>query len=460
MSIADWFSGRFGSNRRREDDDQPRVLGEDEGLAINEDTGEIEGGDDAAASARDSAARRHRSAAESETSAVQGERSIPSVNREQSMQSRVSNALALAAVLLLGGGFLVWYYSTRFSQVSDAELAARRAAEARAAGENKLSPLGRVDPPKFGAIVPTKVEVKNDDFGPPPPQAAAPSGPKPKTAAELELERKLGLPVFSRRSMTDGGATAMRVGTPPPNAPSGMPPHLAALLGGGSGGSALRGDQLASGLGSMLVPTPTPAVAAQVLPTRRFLIPKGTSIDCTLETAIDSTFDGMVTCIGASDVYGADGKVVLLERGTKYVGEKRGDAKQGQARVFVLWNETRTPTGVVANLASPGTDELGRTGLPGYVDTHFWDRFGAAILISVVDGVIRGLSASQQNSNSGTSVVLNPQGTRDVMTEVLRNTIAIPPTIVKNQGDRIQILVARDVDFRPVYALRMTNDGQ
>jgi type IV secretion system protein VirB10 len=40
------------------------------------------------------------------------------------------------------------------------------------------------------------------------------------------------------------------------------------------------------------------------------------------------------------------------------------------------------------------------------------------------------------------------------MTEVLKSTISIPPTVVKPQGDRIAIVVARDLDFRTVYELR------
>ena len=143
--------------------------------------------------------------------------------------------------------------------------------------------------------------------------------------------------------------------------------------------------------------------------------------------------------------------VVLLERGTKLVGETRGQVQEGAARIFVLWTEARTPTGVVVPLASPGTDELGRSGLPGEVNRHFWDRFGAAILLTVINGAVRGAVQSQTN---GSSVIVGPSTSSDVMTEVLKSTLAIPPTVTKAQGDRIQVFVARDVDFRPVYALR------
>ena len=188
-----------------------------------------------------------------------------------------------------------------------------------------------------------------------------------------------------------------------------------------------------------------------MLPTQRLLLPKGAFVDCTLETAIDSTLPGLTTCITAFDTFSADGTVVLLERGTKLIGEMRSQVQQGTARVFVLWTEARTPNGIVVALASPGTDELGRSGLPGTVDRHFADRFGAAILVSMIDGAIQSMvNHSQQN---GGTVILNPSGAGDVATEVLRSTLNIPPTVRIPQGERIEVLVARDLDFRGVYSL-------
>lgn len=387
---------------------------------------------------------------------VQGERAIPSVNRERSIQSRISGALALAAIILLGAGFLFWYYNTQYAKTREAEEAARKAAAARAGGEMKVPPLGRIDPPKG---LPDLAPISGSPTPPPPPGSTntANAGPPQKTPEQITLERQLGVPVLRRAQSSQAASVTTPYTLADPTTLPGGVPGMAQLIGAlqaPNTGSAIVGS---GGLATSLRPTPTPAVAAQVLPTRRMLLPKGAFIDCTLETAIDSTYEGMTTCIGAGDVYGADGKVVLLERGTKYVGEQRGTPRQGQGRVFIVWNEARTPAGVVALLASPGTDELGRSGLPGFVDTHFWDRFGAAILISVIDGTMQAIAAQQQNATgvgSGGGVVLAPQGSRDVIAEVLRSTASIPPTVIKNQGERIQILVARDVDFRSVYALR------
>ena len=204
-------------------------------------------------------------------------------------------------------------------------------------------------------------------------------------------------------------------------------------------------------LAALLHAAPTPAARAEMLPAQRLLLPKGAFIDCTLETAIDSTLPGMTTCVMATDVFGVDGKVVLMERGTKLIGETQGQVQQGQARVFVLWTEARTPAGVVVPLASPGADELGRAGLPGEVNRHFWERFGAAMLISIIDGAVRG-AASQAAAAAPSSSTL--RASQSVMTEVLKGTVNIPPTVVKQNGDRIQVLVARDLDFRSVYELR------
>jgi type IV secretion system protein VirB10 len=160
----------------------------------------------------------------------------------------------------------------------------------------------------------------------------------------------------------------------------------------------------------------------------------------------------MTTCVTATDTFGVDGKVVLLERGSKLVGETRGEVQNGASRVFVLWTEARTPTGVVVPLESPGTDSLGRSGLPGEVNRHFWDRFGAAMLISVIDGAMQ---AAVQSSTRGTgAIIYNPATSQETLTDVLKGTMNIAPTISKHQGDRIQILVARDLDFRTVYELR------
>jgi type IV secretion system protein VirB10 len=267
-----------------------------------------------------------------------------------------------------------------------------------------------------------------------------------KSAVQVEQERLLSGAVFAResvaRSAVAGAASAIADGSEIPGSSAFGAANTKTVEGGWPDGD----------IASLLRPSVIASARARVLPTRRFLLAKGAFIDCTLETAIDSSLPGMTTCITATDTFSADGTVVLLERGTKLIGETRGQVQQGAARVFVLWTEARTPAGIVVPLDSPGADELGRSGLAGDVNRHFWDRFGAAILISTLDGVVQ--AAVQSASRSGGPVIYNPSSSESVVTDVLKGSVNIPPTITKRNGDRIQVFVARDLDFRPVYELR------
>ena len=384
---------------------------------------------------------------DSSVNTVRGERDTTAVKGAPSIQSRISNILAIGLMSVLGLGMLTWYYANAITRQSRARQSAQALSTHRAQGEMALPSLGRIDPPApppapaFDSVPLPPPDVQSSQvLGPTtlreiplqPAQATGPEpAPPPKTAEQLALERQLSGVVYSPQS-AQPAASAGETARPPAPSPAGLqePGELAALL----------------------RPGVSATVRAQVLPTQRLLLPKGAFIDCTLETAIDSTLPGMTTCVMATDTFGVDGQVVLLERGTKLIGETRGQVQLGSARVFVLWTEARTPAGVIVPLASPGADELGRSGLPGTVDNHFWQRFGAAMLVSVIDGVVQGAVQSSRGGNG--TVVVDPSATQGVMTEVLKGTIGIPPTVLKQQGDRIQVLVARDLDFRSVYELR------
>ncbi|MBO9136613.1 type IV secretion system protein VirB10 (plasmid) [Rhizobium sp. B230/85] len=197
-----------------------------------------------------------------------------------------------------------------------------------------------------------------------------------------------------------------------------------------------------------------PSQAAR-LPHPDFLITQGNIIPCILQTAIDTNLAGYVKCVLPQDIRGATGNVVLLDRGTTVVGEIQRGLQQGDERVFVLWTRAETPGHAVITLSSPGTDELGRSGLPGKVDNHFWQRFGGAILLSLVEGAFQASTSLATHSGDGTSFNNFQNNGEQVANTALKSTINIPSTLKKNQGDTVSIFVARDLDFSSIYQLRV-----
>jgi type IV secretion system protein VirB10 len=212
--------------------------------------------------------------------------------------------------------------------------------------------------------------------------------------------------------------------------------------------------------GMQLTPTYTPKTKARLLGNRNYVLAKGSAFDCALNTAINSSNPGMVTCTTTSNSYSDNGKVVLVERGSLLTGEYTG-LKHGDTRLRVLWDRIKTPEGVVIALDSLGSDALGRGGIDGDVDKHWLERIGSAFLMSSFKDLVayETVKNSNASSNVASASFSNTQSAgNDLASQVLKQSINIPPTLTKNQGERVAIVVARDLDFSEVYQLE-ANDS-
>lgn len=189
---------------------------------------------------------------------------------------------------------------------------------------------------------------------------------------------------------------------------------------------------------------------ARPLPDRNFLITAGSFIPCVLQSAMDSSQPGYVSCIVPRNIYSDNGRVVLMEKGTKIVGEYQGGLDRGQYRLFVLWTRAVTPRGIAIDVASPATDALGRGGMDGRVNNFFWQRFGTALLFSLVEDAATVGAEAVGNSASNTTRVPS-----DAASTILQQNGQIKPVLRKNQGEDVGITVAQDFDFSTVYGLAL-----
>jgi type IV secretion system protein VirB10 len=195
------------------------------------------------------------------------------------------------------------------------------------------------------------------------------------------------------------------------------------------------------------------------------MVPEGTLIPGLLETAINSDLPGQIRAIVSRDVYSFDGRRVLIPTGTRLIGEYQSEVTRGQKRIFVIWTRLLRDDGVSVRLNSFGTDSLGRSGLTGLVDDKWRERFGSAILLSVVGAGSSYLTGygSGQFSRSGDGETDSDRAAElaretiaqtfsDMANQALAENLKIPPTIRVHQGERIFVYVRQDLDFSAMYA--------
>lgn len=228
-----------------------------------------------------------------------------------------------------------------------------------------------------------------------------------------------------------------------------------------TGGQPVSGTNRPHDSGPMadrLQPMRLSTAKAGVVGNRDLLLTQGAMIDCVQQTKFVSAQAGMLTCYATREIRSASGRVVLIDAGTIFTGYQQSVLAHGEPRIGIVWSRLETPSGVVVHLDSPGTGPLGEAGLDGEIDTHFAQRFGSAIMISLIDDLGGWISSRGGRNQSDSNIRFDntSDATQQAVTTVLNNTINIPPTLYRNQAGRIGIYVARDLDFSSVYELRPT----
>ncbi|UUX96614.1 type IV secretion system protein VirB10 [Aquabacterium sp. J223] len=308
------------------------------------------------------------------------------------------------------------------------------------------------------ALPPQVASTRRMDAGAPPdegPTAAEPADandPLAATSRNLQGYQRQLQGLLDNLTRTAALATGQATGQMPSGAllggppAAGTPPVGTPAAGGGLFGGQLQGSS-------------TPKVAASMLGNRSLTLPKGTAFTCALKTKVISATSGLVGCQVQRNVFSDDGRVLLIERGSHLDGEYRiASVRPGTVRIPVLWTRIRTPLGVTVDIDSPGTGQLGESGIDGYVDNRWGERIGAAMLLSLIDDSVKLVIQNQASDRQADTIVLpsTTANTSKLAEKVLDSTINIPPLIYQNQGGIVGIYVARDVDFSSVYELKPT----
>jgi len=309
-----------------------------------------------------------------------------------------------------------------------------------------------------GALPPPGASIRRADAGAPsgegasPAETAEPNDPLAATSRNLLAYQRQLQGMLESLTKTAAMATGQATGTLPSGAllggapAAGTPPVGASMAGGSLFGGQLQGSS-------------TPKVAASMLGNRSLTLPKGTAFTCALKTKVISATSGLVGCQVQRNVFSDDGRVLLIERGSHLDGEYRiASVRPGTVRIPVLWTRIRTPQGVTVDIDSPGTGQLGESGIDGYVDNRWGERIGAAMLLSLIDDSAKLVIQNQASDRQADTIVLpsTTANTSKLAEKVLDSTINIPPLIYQNQGGIVGIYVARDVDFSSVYELKPT----
>lgn len=199
---------------------------------------------------------------------------------------------------------------------------------------------------------------------------------------------------------------------------------------------------------AQFVTVPAKQLPAETATTQQmYTLYQGTWIDTTLQNGLHAGFTGPFKVMVGQDVYDRDHTVVLLKKGTEFLGMAERLAADGQERVAVKFTRLiRQDKFSLEFPEMPGLNQMGETGLKDKVNHHYVRTF----TMTAAMGLIAGFSlANTQGGYSydgwdayrqGLSMAIGRSATR-----ILDYFLHLPWDVTIRPGWRVEIFIMKDI---------------
>jgi type IV secretion system protein VirB10 len=201
--------------------------------------------------------------------------------------------------------------------------------------------------------------------------------------------------------------------------------------------------------------TDTVSVQRMTPPPSPYILQAGTVIPAALITGLRSDLPGQISAMVTSNVYDSpSGRYLLIPQGARLLGEYDSRIASGQSRLLLFWTRLILPDGrsIVLERA-PGTDGTGASGLQDRVNYHWGRVFLAAGLATILNlGLESGADSEDDVARAIREAAQDTIGrTGD---EIVRQQLAVPPTLTIRPGFPVRVMVTRDLILEPLGEIR------
>jgi type IV secretory pathway VirB10-like protein len=233
-----------------------------------------------------------------------------------------------------------------------------------------------------------------------------------------------------------------------------------------AGGSPREADYAEAGLKGVV--SSFPVDRTRVITADRY-------IPAVLESTLSSQLPGRAVAVVERNVYGSEGRTVLIPAGSRAIGSYRSLGRYGDARLDITWSRILRPDGVTINIDDHGVDVMGRSGLPGDQDNRFFEKYGGSLLTSAIaaagDWALGGDSTAIASPLGGTTQTMDGRARAAnrlgndldrLGQRMVQETIDIRPVLTVPQGTRFAIVPSQDIwlrDGNRLQAVTPPKDG-